>query len=302
MQITTAALRALRTTISTIFQGAYSNTATWSDRVATVVSSTTASNTYKWFLKTLKLREWLGERVIQNLESTSYTLRNKRWEGTVEIDRDDVEDDNIGVHSPMISELGEAARRHPDRLIVDLLRNGELNECFDGQFFFDTDHPVKLNDASGGTYSNYFTATPLTAANYEAVRAAMMSRVDDVGDPLEVMPNLLIVPPQLGSLAKRILKNETVNEGGVAVPNVNQGTAEILELVELSNDPTVWYLLCTSKAIKPIIIQMRRAPAFASKDADTDDNVFDHAVFKYGVWGRWAAGYTLPFLAAKARA
>ncbi|WP_422096997.1 Mu-like prophage major head subunit gpT family protein [Variovorax sp.] len=52
-----------------------------------------------------------------------------------------------------------------------------------------------------------------------------------------------------------------------------------------------WYVLDTSRAIKPLIFQQRKAPKFVAKDSPTDDNVFDRATFKYGVDSRCNAGF-----------
>jgi len=54
---------------------------------------------------------------------------------------------------------------------------------------------------------------------------------------------------------------------------------------------TYWYVLDTSRAIKPLIFQERKAPQFVAKDAPTDDNVFDRAAFKYGVDSRCNSGF-----------
>jgi phage major head subunit gpT-like protein len=38
--------------------------------------------------------------------------------------------------------MGNATALHPDELVFKLLKDGFTKTCFDGQFFFDTDHPV----------------------------------------------------------------------------------------------------------------------------------------------------------------
>jgi len=46
----------------------------------------------------------------------------------------------------MFEEMGRSAKIHPDTLVFGLLRDGFATKCFDGQFYFDTDHPI-YNDA-----------------------------------------------------------------------------------------------------------------------------------------------------------
>ncbi|SAI74573.1 Mu-like prophage major head subunit gpT [Bordetella ansorpii] len=52
-----------------------------------------------------------------------------------------------------------------------------------------------------------------------------------------------------------------------------------------------WYVLDTTRALKPLIFQNRKKPVFVAKDNETDDNVFDRAEFKYGTDRRGNAGF-----------
>jgi len=51
-----------------------------------------------------------------------------------------------------------------------------------------------------------------------------------------------------------------------------------------------WYLLCTTRAIKPIIFQTRRPFAVTARTKLDSDNVFENREFQWGVDGRCAAG------------
>ncbi len=42
----------------------------------------------------------------------------------------------------MFAEMGHLARQHPDELLFGLLKSGFTELCFDGQYYFDTDHPA----------------------------------------------------------------------------------------------------------------------------------------------------------------
>jgi phage major head subunit gpT-like protein len=115
--------------------------------VSTEVPSTTGKEEYGWLGKFPSMREWVGDRVINNLKTYDYSIKNKDFEATVEVDRNDIEDDNIGVYTPMFQEMGISAVQHPDSLVFQMLKAGFATLCYDGQFFFDTDHPVL--DANG---------------------------------------------------------------------------------------------------------------------------------------------------------
>lgn len=52
-----------------------------------------------------------------------------------------------------------------------------------------------------------------------------------------------------------------------------------------------WYVMDTTRALKPLIYQNRKSPNFVAKDKETDDNVFDKAEFKYGTDRRGNGGF-----------
>ena len=123
-------------------------------QVATVVPSSTAEEIYAWLGKISGLREWIGERQVQNLRQHGYTLRNRDFEDTIEVDRNHIEDDKFGVYGPMFTAMGEAVAAHADQLVWPLLKAGFSEPCYDGQYFFDTDHPVIEADGGTTTASN----------------------------------------------------------------------------------------------------------------------------------------------------
>ncbi|WP_261949086.1 Mu-like prophage major head subunit gpT family protein [Paenibacillus melissococcoides] len=45
--------------------------------VATKVPSTTGEENYKWLGKMPRMREWVGDREIQNLQASDYTIKTK---------------------------------------------------------------------------------------------------------------------------------------------------------------------------------------------------------------------------------
>ncbi|KGD95685.1 Mu-like prophage major head subunit gpT family protein [Rhizobium sp. YS-1r] len=117
--------------------------------VAMTVPSTTSEEIYGWLGQLPRMREWIGDRVIKNLSAHGFTIKNRKFESTVSVPRERIEDDHYGIFAPAFEELGKAAAEHPDELIFDLLAKGFTSECYDGQYFFDTDHPV---GSSGGDF------------------------------------------------------------------------------------------------------------------------------------------------------
>lgn len=225
MIINRANLNTLFTGYKTIFNRALEDAPSDWNKVAMPVPSGTRQETYAWLGSSTRFREWLGERVIQNLASHDFTIKNRSFENTVGVDRDDIEDDTYGVYSPLIAQLGNDAKTHPDELVFALLAAGFVEKGYDGQPFFDTDHPV-------------------------------------------------------------------VDENGVeqSVSNFQAGAA------------TPWFLLDTSRMIKPFIFQRRKDYTFVAMDRNDDEAVFSRKQFRYGVDARCNVGYGLWQLAFGSKA
>lgn len=142
MIINRQTLTTLNTGYKASFQIGYDGVAPMWEKIATRVPSATASEEYAWLGAFPGMREWIGERQIKNLAQHGYTIKNRKFEMTVSVPKTSIEDDQFGVYSPMMQEMGRAASEHPDTLVYGLLKNGFATNCYDGQFFFDTDHPV----------------------------------------------------------------------------------------------------------------------------------------------------------------
>lgn len=270
-----------------IFSKTFEETNIMYEKVAMEVPSVTSDENYSWLGSLPSMREWIGSREIKNLEAHTYSIKNKDFELTVAVNRNDIEDDRIGIYKPMIKDLGENARKHPDRLVFGLLPKAFTEKCYDGQPFISDNHPTITNSKTI-KQSNKGTKK-LSSESYGNARVKIMSIKGADGESLKLIPDLLVVSPQNESIAKQIVMAETIN----GTTNIHKGTAEVLVVPELIDTPNAWFLLCTNRAIKPLIFQNRRKPKFVAKDRDNDDNVFYDKQYIYGVDSRCNAGYGL---------
>jgi len=154
MIINAAAIAAISAGFRAEFQGAYDGTTAIFERIATSVPSSGPSENYGWLGQWPQLREWVGDRLLKDISAHKYSIDNKKFEGSVGVKADDIKDDRLGVYKPMFEEMGRAAKTHPDELVFNLLNAGTSQLCYDGQNFFDTDHPVIINGAAE-TVSNF---------------------------------------------------------------------------------------------------------------------------------------------------
>lgn len=152
MDLTSANLQALFKAYKTNFQQGFNQLGEQGalyEQFCTTVPSTTAVEVYP-FLKTLpRLREWIGDRVIHSLEGGDFSIKNRKFELTEGVPRDNIEDDTYGLYGPVFQEFGRSSREHPNELAVEVLQSNP--DCYDGQPLFDADHPVL--DESGNEIS-----------------------------------------------------------------------------------------------------------------------------------------------------
>ncbi len=162
MDMTASLLNEMFSGFNTLFNNAVAATPVNWKKLAMDVKSTGSDETYGWLSGMPQMREWLGERHIKGVMSARYTLENKKFESTIRVRREDIEDDRLGVYSPQINMMAHAAASHPDELVFEVLKNGFTAECYDGQPFFDTDHPVILEGETETSVSNFGggTGTP----------------------------------------------------------------------------------------------------------------------------------------------
>ncbi len=161
MKITDSVLQALRTTSVKIFADTYKNKKWDYNLLATLVPSSSSSNTYGWFGGLPELREWVGDRVVKDVKEHSYTIQNKSYEQTIGLSRNDIEDDNMGTFSLLIKAQAESVSKFTFQQVAELLNKGKVNLCYDKKPFFG-DHIIKTNaDGTGSdiTVSNLLSGT-----------------------------------------------------------------------------------------------------------------------------------------------
>lgn len=269
-------------------------------KISDIVNSNTAIECYPYLEQFGKMREWIGPKQIKNLSSKNINVENIDFEVTYGIKKNSIADDTYGLYAPMYRGLGQTAGNlWDDRVFAALVGNGNW---LDAAPFFGTTRKYGKN-----TINNYATGA-LTATTYGVARVAMMSYVGHDGEPLGVVPNVLVVGPKLEATARKIVESQYVagsiptGEGayvsGVTDANPYYKTAEMIvapRLVGTYDD--YWFLLCTSGPLKPVILQKRQEVTLIRKDQLTDDNMFFDGQAVYGAEARGNAFMTMPHLA-----
>ncbi|ALF87438.1 MULTISPECIES: Mu-like prophage major head subunit gpT family protein [Ralstonia solanacearum species complex] len=123
-------------------------------KIAKLVTSTGKSNTYEWLSQFPAFREWVGARLHKKFKETAYQVVNRKFECTVDVQRTDIEDDEIGQYGTIAESAGQSATDLKNDLVFQALGAGFASVCYDGQYFFDTDHSVYENEDGTGAVTN----------------------------------------------------------------------------------------------------------------------------------------------------
>lgn len=280
-------LDSLFTSLNTFYnQGLASVWSGW-ERFANIVPSTGAMEKYPAMVMTGSMRKWVGPRVIRALDGQFMTVHNDDFEHTEGVKRNDIEDDNLGFYGPLFTDMGVNSGNLWPQLATSALTSP--GKWADGKPFYSSDREI----GKKSVIDNIIVGE-LNSANYELGRARMMGFKSASGDPLGLVPDVLIVGATNEKAAKRVIKAALVEENGATVSNVNEDEVDILV------DPYIidnsWYLACTTRGVKPVAVQQRKLGGLIRWDNDHDLCVKDHNRNDYGIHNRGASVGAVPML------
>lgn len=283
MVINKASLEGLQTSFKAIAMQSFKDAPRIDvSRFITDMPVTGGKLTLGWAAFLGKMREWLGDRQINDIVAGNFSITPKHYEITVGVKRDDMDDDNMGQYGPQIALIADGAVRFLDQLCVDaIIANGT---CWDGQPLVDNSHPAFGPYAA---FDNLYGATALTAdaTGYGHVLASMgvMRGFKDANrDSLGLNPDTLVVPLELQAVAEVLVKSQ-FKVGTTADYNALSGlTLLVLPL----SDATNWYIVDSKAQIKPLVRGIRKPPTFESAVDPSDSRVFLSGEFLYGADAR----------------
>ena len=184
----------------------------WIDSVSNLFDSNQESETYKWLGMAPAMREWIGGRQAKGFRTDGITIVNKNFEATLEVLVDEIRRDKTGQVMVRVRELAERTNAHWASLLSALLIAGESTACYDGQFFFDTDH---VEDDSGSQSnditSDVTTTTAPTSGEFETAILKSIEQIlgfkDNQGEPMNEgarMFDVMVPVPFMSSAAGAI--------------------------------------------------------------------------------------------------
>jgi phage major head subunit gpT-like protein len=280
----------------------------WVDATANLFQSDQASEQYAFLGMSPGFREWIGGRQAKGLRSTSFTISNVHYEATLEVQKKDVRRDKTGQIFARVNEFADRATSHWASLLSTLLLNGPSTACYDGQYFFDTDH----SEGDSGTQDNDITVdiSTMPAAVHGVVTApsveeaqvsilkgiqAILSFKDDRGEPMneDARAFQVIVPTSLFltfSAAVAAITTAALQQ------NLNPNLIAGLNIQVVMNPRLTWTdsfaIFRTDSPIKGFIRQEEQAIELKAK-AEESEYEFDNDAWQFGIdtWRNVGYGY-----------
>lgn len=289
--------------IKTNFEAAYleaQENADWAV-IAEEMPTTLPIQNYAWLGRGAVMKKFTDEVEAQSVLEHDYTLADIIYKGNLEVQRKSLEDDQYALIMKRASNLGQEPTRHWNELAYLGLPLGFSTICYDGQFFFNNSH----QEGSSPVQSN-ITNAALSDAALEAAQAAMTAFVDDKGKPMRIRPNVLVVGPALERRAWTLVGSPTnvtkvgdgaIGTGATAATNYSNffygRYTVVVNPYLIGAAANNWFLLDTTKEVKPLIIQSRSdVPITFETDMDLPDARIREK-FQFTARGRYAQGYGL---------
>lgn len=278
----------------------------WIDGVSNQFGSDQASETYNFLGQSPAMRLWIGGRQAKGFSGQGLTIVNSHYEGTLEVRKVDARRDKTGQIQARVAEFADRAQTHWASLLSTLLLNGPSNVCYDGQFYFDTDH----SEGASGSQSNDITVdiSTLPAAVHGVVAApsveemqqsilaaisAMLAFKDDRGEPMNENARrfVVIVPASLYMVAVAATSGLVT---AALQQNLNPNLIAGLTVDVQMNARLTWTdsfaVFRTDSPIKGLIRQSEQDVELKAK-AEGSEFEFDNDAWQFGIDAWRGVGY-----------
>ena len=276
------------------------------DGISNLFSSDQASETYNFLGQSPAMREWVGGRQAKGFSGQGLTIVNTHYEATIEIAKKDARRDKTPQIQARIAEFYDRATTHWASLLSTLLLNAPSTTCYDGQFFFDTDH----SEGSSGTQDNDITvdisALPcsvhgvVTAPSMEEMQqsilkgiAQILSFKDDQGEPMNENARAFVVIVPVSLYLTALSAVSTLTTAALA-NNMNPNVIAGIRLDVQMNARLTWTdsfaIFRTDSPIKAFIRQTEQDVELKAK-AEGSEFEFDNDAWQFGIDAWRGVGY-----------
>lgn len=238
------------------------------EKISMVVPSDNPIEIYRWLNSVPQMEKWLGDRKIAKLAAEGMQIANEDWANGVELDRDDLRDDKLGMVEKRVRQCADAGPAAIDKAVFTMLNNSFTASgglTWDGQYLVDTDHTASTEHGQT-SQSNKMTAG-LSESSFEDALVQMMSLKSDRAELIDVFPRVLVtgVTGAVWKAARHLLQSD-MNAAGTG-KNLNENLVEHVWSQHITGNK--WFLI--DPRLPPIIVQIRQAAEFRTPVTDFDD-------------------------------
>lgn len=275
--------------------------ASWAGQLMTTIDSNQETETLAWLGNVPGMREWIGGKQAKTMLVHQYSISSKDWESTVEYHRRDLAEDKTGQLQSRLNEQMTRALGHRTKLLSQLIANGATAVCYDGHYFFDTNHV----DGDSGQMSNniqFDVTTPdgPTAGEMERAILASIQQLftfkDDQGEPINenAADFLIIGPAKYMSAALAATTSPTVIDGTASRTNLiqNSGAFKIRYVPNARLTGNKFATFRVDGGVKPFI-NLEREPLEISVLGEGSDFYFETHRKRVSVTSAGNVGYGL---------
>jgi phage major head subunit gpT-like protein len=229
---------------------------------------------------------------MEGLYKTTFT--HIEWAKGIQVERKLVDDDQYNVINQRATALGLSFGRTREKNAASTFNNAFTSVGSDGVALCGS-HP--FSPTNSATQSNAGTSA-LTYDNLIATRKLMREFKDDRGELITVMPNILLVPPELEDTAQTILNS--INKPGTNNNDTNivRGQGYQLVVWDYLTDANNWYLIDGAMA-KMHLWWFTRVPVEFALDPKSEFDLvaryrgYERYSFGFDDW-RWIYGHSVP--------
>jgi len=283
--------------------------ASWIGDVSNYFTSDQKSEEYAWLGMAPALREWVGGRQAKGLRESNQTITNVHYEATIDILVRDLRRDKSGQALVRINEMARRANAHWASLLSDLIVAGESTACYDGQYFFDTDHSEGDSGTQDNDISVDISALPITKSGTTTAPSvadmqfsimkgieAIVGFLDDQGEPMneDATSFLVMVPPTFMHAGLQAVATplQVAADQSALSEMQREFTIKVVPNVRLSSWTTKFAVFRTDPNVKALIRQEETKVQMKVKGYGSEYE-FDNDAHQYGIdtWRNVGYGY-----------
>lgn len=266
------------------------------DGIVSVEPSNADQETYAWLGYAAPVREMGGSRIKQGIPQVTYSIVNKKWEATVAFDYLVRKFGKNNVVAKNVQQMGQKAREHRDKLLTTVLVAGVSTNCYDGQYFFDTDHSEvgalyttsQDNDKTSAAASGTQPTDLEFASSMRTAQSSLFGYKDGAGDPFwpgDAPQFVAMVPPVYRAVALSVANNDQLTG---PISNDLKGTFTV-RVNPWMTAADQYFVFNTSHIQKALILQV--AEEVSIEDDLGGDSEYNTKDVSFGSFGVYNAGY-----------